>query len=65
MCDRGYFFRGDEREYDISDMPVFSYEGEPISARLAGSLLDFGMLGVEAVVLFMAAFLSFLRVDIM
>jgi len=62
---RGYFFGGDEPEYDISDMPVFSYEGEPVSARLAGSLLDFGMLGVEAVVLFMAAFLSFLRVDIM
>jgi ABC-type transport system involved in multi-copper enzyme maturation permease subunit len=62
---RGFFFGGEEQpEYDISDMPMFDYEGEPLSARLAGSLLDFAMLGIEAVVLFMAAFVSFLRVDV-
>jgi len=61
---RGVFFGGRESEYDISDMPVFNYEGEPVSARIAGSILDFAMLGIEAVALFMAAFLSFLRVDV-
>jgi ABC-type transport system involved in multi-copper enzyme maturation permease subunit len=61
---RGMFFGGPQPEYDVSDMPTFNYEEEPLSARLAGSILDFAMLGIEAVALFMAAFLSFLRVDV-
>jgi len=61
---RGVFFGGREPDYDLSDMPVFNYVEEPIPARLAGSLLDFGILAVEAVLLFMAAFVSFLRVDL-
>ncbi len=59
-----YFFGERESEYDISDMPQFEYVGESVSARVAGSLLDFTMLAVAAVFFFMAAFLSFLRVDV-
>ncbi len=59
-----FFFGGRESEYDISDMPEFEYVGESVSARVAGSLLDFGLLAVAAVFFFMAAFLSFLRVDV-
>ncbi len=55
----------EEESYDISDMPVFNYAEEPISDRVAGSLLDFGLLGVEALFFFMAAFVSFLRADVM
>jgi ABC-type transport system involved in multi-copper enzyme maturation permease subunit len=58
------FFGGREPEYDISDMPVFNYVEESVAARLAGSLLDLAMLGVEAILFFMAAFVSFLRVDV-
>jgi len=60
------WFKDDEGEgsYDISDMPVFNYVEEPIRARVAGSLLDFGLLGVEALFFFMAAFVSFLRADV-
>jgi ABC-type transport system involved in multi-copper enzyme maturation permease subunit len=69
---RGYVNRkggtstwGEQPPYDISDMPVFNYVEEPISDRVAGSLLDFGLLGVEALFFFMAAFVSFLRADVM
>jgi ABC-type transport system involved in multi-copper enzyme maturation permease subunit len=51
-------------DYDISDMPVFEYVEEPISARVAGSVLDFGLLGVEALFFFVAAFVSFVRADV-
>lgn len=65
LTGRAHFFFGDrESEYDISDMPEFDYVGESISARVAGSLLDFGILAAAAVFFFMAAFLSFLRVDV-
>ncbi|MCK5558193.1 MAG: DUF3526 domain-containing protein, partial [Candidatus Hydrogenedentes bacterium] len=57
-------FSNEDESYDISDMPVFSYVEEPISARVAGSLLDFAMLGVEALFFFMAAFVSFVRADV-
>jgi ABC-type transport system involved in multi-copper enzyme maturation permease subunit len=53
-----------EESYDVSDMPVFNYVEEPISDRVAGSLLDFGLLGVEALFFFMVAFVSFLRADV-
>jgi ABC-type transport system involved in multi-copper enzyme maturation permease subunit len=56
--------QGGQGSYDISDMPVFEYVEEPIPARVAGSLLDFGLLSVEALFFFMAAFMSFLRADV-
>jgi len=59
-----FYFGGREAEYDISDMPEFDYVGESVAARVVGSLLDFGILAVAAVFFFMAAFLSFLRVDV-
>jgi len=59
-----FYFGGREGDYDVSDMPEFQYVGEPVSARITGSLLDFGILAAAGLFFFMAAFLSFLRVDV-
>jgi len=50
--------------YDISDMPFFQYRDASLSERLSGTLTDVALLSTFAVLFFMAAFLSFLRKDV-
>jgi len=50
--------------YDISDMPFFRYTEAPLSERLSQALTDITLLVLFAILFFMAAFLSFLRKDV-
>jgi ABC-type transport system involved in multi-copper enzyme maturation permease subunit len=50
--------------YDISDMPFFQYRDASLSERLSGTLTDVALLSTFAMLFFMAAFLSFLREDV-
>jgi len=51
-------------EFDLSDMPVFQYTPGPISERLSGALTDIALLAIFTILFFLAAFLSFLRRDV-
>jgi hypothetical protein len=48
---------------DVSDMPRFVYKEEALAARLKAALAPFAVLAVMAVVLFAAAYASFVRYD--
>lgn len=48
----------------MSDIPVFTYVPEPLSERVSIRMMDLMLLALYAVLFFMAAFVSFLRVDI-
>ncbi len=61
---RRMFHGGRDRGFDISDMPLFDYSPEPLSTRWNRCLLDFVLLGVAAIFLFMLAYVKFLRADV-
>ncbi|MEW5946139.1 MAG: hypothetical protein AB1742_08075, partial [bacterium] len=58
----GGFFR--EPEYNLDDMPRFNYKPMPLGDRIAIVLTDIFLLFGFAVFFFMAAFVAFLRADI-
>ena len=61
----GGFWGGSRNEdYSIDDMPVFTFRSENLEGRLAARTTDILLLGVFAVLFFMLAFVSFLRMDI-
>jgi ABC-type transport system involved in multi-copper enzyme maturation permease subunit len=58
----GGFFR--EAPYSVDELPRFSYQEMPISQRLSHAIVDIGVLIFFIIVTFMAAFLTFLRAEI-
>jgi len=49
---------------DMSDMPRFRYQEEPLSGRVRAALPPFAVLLVCGLLLFLAAYLSFIRYDL-
>ncbi len=49
---------------DVSDMPRFQYQEEPLTARIKGILWPFAILMVMNLIVFSAAYISFLRYDV-
>jgi hypothetical protein len=64
--DGGGGFRGggEDEDYSIEDMPVFSFRPESIEGRLAERSTDILLLVMYSVLFIMLAFVSFLRMDI-
>jgi len=62
----GMFWGGnnDQQDYSIDDMPVFDYKPEELGMRLEVRSTDVLLLVVFAVLFFMIAFISFLRMEI-
>jgi len=58
----GGFFR--EAPYSVDELPRFSYREMPISQRLSHAIVDIGVLVFFIIVTFMAAFVTFLRAEI-
>lgn len=61
---RAFFGMTRGSDFDVSDMPQFSFPPQPVSQRVADSLFDILILVVDGVILFMLSFVSFLRVDV-
>ena len=57
-------FGRSEEEYSVDDMPVFKYASEDLASRASSRTTDILLLVVFAVLFFMVAFVSFLRMDI-
>jgi hypothetical protein len=49
---------------DLSDLPDFSFQSEPLSACLERALPDLGFLMMWSLVLFAGAYVNFLRYDV-
>lgn len=64
--DGGGDFRGggEDEDYSIEDMPVFSSRSEDLADRLAERSTDILLLVMYSVLFIMLAFVSFLRMDI-
>lgn len=58
----GGFFR--EPEYNMDDLPYYKYKPMALSERISHVFVDILLLCVFAVIFFMAAFIAFLRADI-
>ncbi|MFH1539614.1 MAG: ABC transporter permease subunit [bacterium] len=58
----GGFFR--EPEYNMDDLPRFKYNPMPLNERISHVFTDIFLLFAFAVLFFMAAFIAFLRADI-
>jgi len=49
---------------DVSGMPLYETNTEPVESSANAALVDYGILFIEAIVLFMASFIAFLRYDV-
>ena len=52
-------------EFNVEDYPKFHYEAPLLKDQVQGSLKDVGVLAAWTIVLFLGAFVSFLRYDVM
>ena len=57
-------FFGGQQDYDVSDMPVFNYEEEALARRVGYSLWDMAVLAGYGIGFFFAAFVAFMRADL-
>jgi ABC-type transport system involved in multi-copper enzyme maturation, permease component len=53
-----------EAKVDVSDMPRFNYRQEPLGERLRPVLAPFAVLLIGCILLFAAAYVSFIRYDV-
>ena len=55
--------REEPKPVDVSDMPVFQYQEEPLADAVGRTALDVLLMGILTVGLFVGAYFSFLRYD--
>jgi ABC-type transport system involved in multi-copper enzyme maturation permease subunit len=61
---RSFFGGRQQQEPDLSDMPVFSYEEESLARRIEYSVWDIVVLAGYGIGFFFAAFVAFMRADL-
>ena len=58
-------FHGGSQNYDVSDIPVFSYQEEGITRRVVFSIWDVIVLVAYSIGFFFAAYVSFMKADLL
>jgi ABC-type transport system involved in multi-copper enzyme maturation permease subunit len=58
-------FHGGSQDYDVTDMPTFSYQEEGLTRRLTYSVWDVVVLVAYSIGFFFAAYVSFMRAELL
>ncbi|MFC1525391.1 ABC transporter permease [Candidatus Latescibacterota bacterium] len=60
----GFFGSSSDDDYNIDNLPAFEFRSETLGDRMSDRTIDILILMIVAVLFFMAAFLSFVRMDV-
>ena len=58
-------FHGGDQNYDVSDMPTFTYQEEPFTRRLTYSMWDVIVLVAYTIGFFFASYVGFMRAELL